>query len=139
MGHEVHIVPSILINGKTYYGKVTCPEPTDIGTCPVLGAVCDGFPSEPILNRPAFCDAKYCWGPMDRCVVCNGNSTTCGEALAPASVTLILTMAAASALAAIFLVICVMHRLAKSREEGMRQEFEKTLAKYAPIGETLGR
>eukprot|EP00929_Paragymnodinium_shiwhaense_P091046 TRINITY_DN5109_c0_g1_i1.p1 TRINITY_DN5109_c0_g1~~TRINITY_DN5109_c0_g1_i1.p1 ORF type:complete len:525 (+),score=49.88 TRINITY_DN5109_c0_g1_i1:138-1712(+) len=136
---NVHILPSIRVNGQDYFGKVTCPTPTTMSTCPVLGALCAGFPSEPLGSRPDFCKDDYCWGVRDKCGVCNGNSTSCADLAEDTLTPTSLAIAAGCSIVATICVAAIMHSLARNREASMRLEFQATLAKYAPLDQVVGR
>merc|ERR1711998_8053 len=72
----VAILPSVRINGKDYHGSLACPTPIELGTCPVLGAICAGFQPG---SAPAVCKTNYCWDPKgaDMCGVCGGDGSSC--------------------------------------------------------------
>jgi len=72
----IAVLPTIRINGKVYQGKVDCPKPISLGTCPVLVAICSGFE---VGAAPAVCRTDYCWekAGVDACGVCGGDGKSC--------------------------------------------------------------
>jgi len=71
---HVFILPSVKINNRDYHGKLSCPTPYSISTCPILAAICDGFLDG---TEPPVCKSDYCWGRKDICGVCDGDGKSC--------------------------------------------------------------
>jgi hypothetical protein len=74
MEASVILLPTVRINNRDYRGKLSCPEPIALGSCPVLAAICDGYDEG---TSPAVCSGEYCWKGTDICGVCGGDNSTC--------------------------------------------------------------
>lgn len=72
--NRVWVMPSLFVNKEAYRGSLACPAPISLSTCPVLGAICAGFPDE---DKPPACQDTYCWQARDVCGVCGGDGSSC--------------------------------------------------------------
>ncbi|XXQ35525.1 PA domain-containing protein [Plasmodiophora brassicae] len=132
----VYLLPTLIVNGVTYYGSLSCPMPLDLAHCGVLKTMCTAYTNG---LEPAVCSpSKGCelGKTRDACDRCNEPGSpdfmtdpeSCehdGGASVGTIIVLIVILAAILIAAAI-----VYHQHTSNK---MRDELRSIMAQYVPL------